>query len=79
MSEPNQSLPDQSSLTAKQRAVLDYLREHGPTRQDVLAEAMGSTLRGVGVILSALVWRDDIVIRARRNAAEGTEATEWSV
>lgn len=46
------------SLTAKQQEVVDYLRKHGPTRQDDLADALGTTLRGIGVRLSALSWKD---------------------
>jgi hypothetical protein len=53
-----------SDLTAKQQAVLDYLREHGPTRQEDLANALRSTTRGIGVVLSALTWKDDIPLRS---------------
>lgn len=45
-------------ITTKQQEVIDYLRAHGPTRQGELAEALGSTLRGIGVRLSALTWKE---------------------
>lgn len=45
-------------LTTKQQEVIDYLRAHGPTRQGDLAEALNSTLRGIGVRLSALTWKE---------------------
>jgi hypothetical protein len=66
-------------VTARQRAVIQYLREHGPTRQDALAEAFGTTLRGIGGTLSALTWNDDVRIFSRRSDTEGTEATVWEV
>lgn len=74
----NRSLSDQSGLTAKQRAVVDYLREHPNTRQDDLAKALGSTLRGVGVILSALTWRDDVTVLRTRGEG-GAESYRWRV
>jgi hypothetical protein len=65
-------------MTAKQQALVDYLREHPDTRQDDLARALGSTLRGVGVILSALTWGDEVtVIRSR--GAGGAESDRWKL
>jgi predicted transcriptional regulator len=65
-------------LTAKQQALVDYLREHPNTRQDDLAKALGSTLRGVGVILSALTWHDDVTLVHARGDG-GAESDRWSV
>lgn len=47
-----------ADLTKKQRALVDYLREHGPTTVRDLADALGSTGRGIGVMHSALMWAD---------------------
>jgi hypothetical protein len=63
-------------MTAKQRALVSYVREHPGVRQDELAAALGSTLRGVGVILSALLWRDDVRVWSERGEG-GAESTRW--
>lgn len=76
MTNPDKPLLHPKKLTAKQQALVDYLREHPDTRQDDLAKALGSTLRGVGVILSALIWRDDVVV-IRTRGAGGAESDRW--
>lgn len=64
------------SLTAKQQEVVDYLREHGPTRQDDLADALGTTLRGIGVRLSALSWKDGHYVYCQMGTG-GAESCVW--
>jgi hypothetical protein len=55
-------------LTAKQHEVIEYLREHGPTRQDDLADALDTTLRGHGVRLSALTWKQGHYVHCEMRA-----------
>jgi len=45
-------------LTAKQQEMVDYLRSHGPTSAKDLARALDSTLRGIGIRYSAMLWMD---------------------
>jgi hypothetical protein len=69
---------DPKPLTIRQREVIAYLVEHPGTRQDDLAAALGSTIRGIGVVLSALLWRDDVAITSRAGEG-GAESQRWTV
>ena len=66
-------------MTKRQRAVAEYLRDNGPTRQDTLAAVFGSTHRGIGSTLSALTWNDDVLITGERSTTAGLEATVWTL
>lgn len=54
-----------TDLTKKQQALVDYLHEHGPTTIRDLADALGSTGRGIGVMHSKLMWADYPISRKR--------------
>lgn len=67
------SLPtNERRRTKRQQEVIDYLREHGETEQQALANALGSTLRGIGVVLSKLLWEDEPVVTVRMGHAWGS-------
>lgn len=68
-------------LPPKQREVYGFLRQHigeGFTRDD-LAERLGSTKRGMGVVLSALLGMDLVRCRMPGGRPYTPDGLEWSV